>query len=281
MVVIDGIVMGPCHCAMEGCEAGLQNAQTGVFSKKHVEKMKKKCHMKGCGKAKATFCRRYANTSLLEVQQMLRRAQEERQEWLPAGGEVEAVEHDNLEEQEVEEVSGTKYQNYFSAPRYYCVETICASCGFAKAEGVAKILKFLEDVYPDSASHPSYIAIDKGCALLKHIVRQGHWIAWEPTTRIIVTDHLCRTWCNPAPLNGDAPNLACEQLNAWIGGNFDFTMHVLLFIHTQQVIAKQEKKKRKREAGIEVVESDEESEDGEDSEGEEESDEEESEEEKD
>ncbi|KAF9487308.1 hypothetical protein BDN71DRAFT_1514096 [Pleurotus eryngii] len=218
---------------------------------------------------------------------MLRRAQEERQEWLPAG-EVEAVEHDNLEDQEVEEVSDTKYQNYFSAPRYYYMKTICAPCGvvlawhkFAKAEGVAKILKFLEDVYPDSASCSSYIAIDKGCALLKHIVRQ-------------------------APLNGDAPNLvvvandnqgnpyykrafntqACEQLNAWIGGfqtvlnqmtisNFDFTMHVLLFIHTQQVIAKQEEKKRKQEAGIEVVESDEESEDEEDSESEEESEEEE------
>ncbi|KAF9488178.1 hypothetical protein BDN71DRAFT_1539583, partial [Pleurotus eryngii] len=52
MVVIDGIVMRPRHCAMEGCEAGLQNAQTGVFCKKHVEKMKKTCHMKGCGKAK-------------------------------------------------------------------------------------------------------------------------------------------------------------------------------------------------------------------------------------
>ncbi|KAF9500236.1 hypothetical protein BDN71DRAFT_1480263 [Pleurotus eryngii] len=198
------------------------------------------------------------------------------------------------------------------------METICAPCGvvlawckFAKAEGVAKILKFLEDVYSDSASHSSYIAIDKGCALLKHIVRQGHWLACEPTTCIIVdsyhyinhwvTDHLCWTWCNPAPLNGDAPNLvvvsndkqgnpyykwafntqACEQLNAWIGGNFDFTMHVLLFIHTQWVIAKQEKKKRKQEAGIEVVESDEESEDEEDSESEEESEEEESEEEKD
>ena len=155
---------------------------------------------------------------------MLRRAQEERQEWLPVGGEVEPLAHDNLEEQENEEVSGTKYHNYFSAPRYYCVETICAPCGvvlawrkFAKSEGVAKILRFLEDVYPDPASRPSYIAIDKGCALLKHIVRQGHWPAWEPTTRIIVdsyhyinhriTDHLCRTWCNPAPLNGDAPNL--------------------------------------------------------------------------
>ncbi|KDQ25473.1 hypothetical protein PLEOSDRAFT_1016434, partial [Pleurotus ostreatus PC15] len=72
--------------------------------------------------------------------------------------------------------------NYFSAPRFYCVETICAPCGvviawrkFAKSEGVAKILQLLEDVYPDPASRPSYIAIDKGCALLKHIVRQGHW----------------------------------------------------------------------------------------------------------
>ncbi|KAF9493477.1 hypothetical protein BDN71DRAFT_1395002, partial [Pleurotus eryngii] len=96
---------------------------------------------------------------------------------------------------------------------------------------------------------------------------------WEPTTRIIVnfyhyinhqvTDYFCQTWCNPAPLNGAAPNLvvvdedkegrpyyksafntqACEQLNAWLGGfqtvlnwmtvsNFDFTMHVLLFLHT-------------------------------------------------
>ncbi|KAF9488929.1 hypothetical protein BDN71DRAFT_1484993 [Pleurotus eryngii] len=261
MVVIDGIVMGPRHCAMEGCEAGLQNAQTGVFCKKHVEKMKKKCHMKGCGKAK----------------RMLRRAQEERQEWLPAGGEVEAVEHDNLEEQEVEE-------NYFFAPRSYCMETICAPCGvvlawckFAKAEGVAKILKFLEDVYPDSASCPSYIAIDKGCALLKHIVRQGHWIAWEPTTCIIVdsyhcinhraTDHLCWTWCNPAPLNGDAPNLVVVDedkegkpyykrafntqliLNQMTVSNVDFTMHVLLFLHTQCVIAMQQG--RQEEAGDE------------------------------
>ena len=87
---------------------------------------------------------------------------------------------------------------------------------------------------------------------------------WKATTRFIVdsyhyinhctTDYLCRTWCNPAPLNGSQPNLidvaydkhgnphykhafntqvscyiftkkytyidvqACEQLNAWIGG---------------------------------------------------------------
>ncbi|KAF9488941.1 hypothetical protein BDN71DRAFT_1484984 [Pleurotus eryngii] len=247
MIVIDGIVMGPRHCAIAGCEAGLLNAQTGVFCQEHEEEMKDHCHMKGCNKNK----------------RMLRRAQEERQDWLPhtAGAE------------EVEEVSGTKYNNYFSAPRFYCVETICAPCG-----GVAKILHFLED----------------GCALLKHIVKQHHWPAWEPTTWIIVdsyhyinhrvTDYLCQTWCNPAPLNGAAPNLvvvdedkegrpyykrafdtqACEQLNAWLGGfqtvlnwmtvsNFDFTMHC--------VIARQEEKRGKKTAGIEEVVENEESDD--------------------
>ncbi|KAF9496222.1 hypothetical protein BDN71DRAFT_1482258 [Pleurotus eryngii] len=247
MIVTDGIVMGPRHCAIAGCEAGLLNAQTGVFCQEHEEEMEDRCHMKGCNKNK---------------------------------------------EQEVEEVSGTKYNNYFSAPRFYFVETICAPCGvviawckFAKAEGVAKILRFLEDVYEDPDSRPSYIAIDKGCALLKHIVKQHHWPAWEPTTRII-------TWCNPAPLNGAAPNLvvvdedkegrpyykmafntqACEQLNAWLGGfqtvlnrmtvsNFDFTMHVLLFLHTQCVIARQEEKRGKKTAGIEEVVENEESND--------------------
>ena len=33
---------------------------------------------------------------------MLRRAQEERQEWLPRAADTEGLEHDNLEEQEVE-----------------------------------------------------------------------------------------------------------------------------------------------------------------------------------
>ncbi|KAL4247229.1 CxC6 like cysteine cluster associated with KDZ domain-containing protein [Pleurotus pulmonarius] len=197
MVVIDGIVMGPRHCAMEGCEKALLDAQTGVFCEEHEEAMEGKCRMKNCDEDKvgdtqaceehqpqwAKFRRRYANSSLLGVQRMLRRAQEERQEWLPAGGGAEELEHDNLEEQENEEVSGTKYNNYFSAPRFYCVETLCAPCGvviawrkFAKAEGVAKILRFLEDIYPNTHSRPSYIAIDKGCALLKHIVRQGHWL---------------------------------------------------------------------------------------------------------
>ncbi|KAF9500329.1 hypothetical protein BDN71DRAFT_1382242 [Pleurotus eryngii] len=164
MIVIDSIVMGPHHCAMPGFERGLLNAQTGVFCKAHQDEMRVCCHMKDCVRVKVAgtqacvnhqeqwrvYQARYANSSLLEVQRMLRRAQEERQEWLPAGQGAEVPEHDNLEEQEVEEVSGTNYNNYFSASMFYCVETICAPCGvviawhkFAKAEGVAKILQFL------------------------------------------------------------------------------------------------------------------------------------------
>jgi hypothetical protein len=76
----------------------------------------------------------------------------------------------------------------------------------------------------------------------------------------------CHLWCNPASLNGSAPNLvsvetdnsgnehfkrafntqAYEQLNSWLGGfqtifnrmtahNFNWTLHGLFFLHTQKV----------------------------------------------
>ena len=46
---------------------------------------------------------------------------------------------------------------------------------------------------------------------------------------------------------------ACEQLNAWLGGfepilkrmtagNFNWLLHTMLFIHTQRVIQRQEKR---------------------------------------
>ena len=103
---------------------------------------------------------------------------------------------------------------------------------------------------------------------------------WKETTRFIVdsyhyinhrtVDYLCRKWCNPAPLNGSAPNLirvahdknrreylqrafntqACKQLNSWLGGfesilkrmktsNFDWFLHSMLFYHTQHTIRRQ------------------------------------------
>ena len=67
---------------------------------------------------------------------------------------------------------------------------------------------------------------------------QADSLLMHTITSTRVTDHLCRSWCNPAPLDGSAPNLvildydkhgqpyykrafntwACEQLNAWLGG---------------------------------------------------------------
>lgn len=115
-------------------------------------------------------------------------------------------------------------KNHFTAGRYYCIETICKPCGvvlawtkFFRSESPSQIIEFSEKVYPQENQRPSYIAIDKGCLLLKRLVACGKWLSWKKTTRIIVdsyhyinhraTDYLCRTWCNPAPPDGRAPNL--------------------------------------------------------------------------
>ena len=169
------------------------------------------------------------------------------------------------------------------------METICAPCGtviawtlFNKSESPTQILDFLEAVYPTPELQPNYICIDKGCSVLRTAISNGSWEIWKETSRFIVdsyhyinhrtTDYLCRKWCNPAPLNGSAPNLvivendvngnphykrafnsqACEQLNAWLGGfqpilnrmtidNFRWFLDVILFIQTQRVIQQQRK----------------------------------------
>ncbi|KAF8995322.1 hypothetical protein BDQ17DRAFT_1392272 [Cyathus striatus] len=185
-----------------------------------------------------------------------------------------------------------KKKDYFSPSRFYCVETICAPCGvvlawakFDKSESVDQIFEFLEKVFPTEDVRPSYVCIDKACVLLKSAATNGKWME--------VTDYICHKWCNPAPLNGSAPNLvvvehdvngvphykcafntqACEQLNAWIGGfqtmlnrmtlsNFNWTMHTLLFLHTQRVIKKQQMREQvveeddNEEIGIDIERDD-------------------------
>lgn len=89
------------------------------------------------------------------------------------------------------------------------------------------------------------------------------------------TDVLCRTWCNPTPKNGSQPDLVrvetdasgnkhqtrafntetAEQFNAWLSGyeaalrqmsdvNFDFFVHVLFLLFTEEVEKRIEKKDR-------------------------------------
>ncbi|KAF8869482.1 hypothetical protein BD779DRAFT_1457355 [Infundibulicybe gibba] len=188
--------------------------------------------------------------------------------------------------------------------RFYCVETICAPCGaviawtkFDKSESPTKILQFLEEVYPTEDSRPAYICIDKACLVLKTSIANRSWDMWKRTSRFVVdsyhyvnhrtTDRVCRKWCNPAPLDGSAPNLvvvaqdnqgrlyykrafntqACEQLNAWLGGfesilkrltpgNFNWFLHVMLFYHTRYVIERQKQRQKQSSSGLDNNESD-------------------------
>ena len=120
-------------------------------------------------------------------------------------------------------------KNYFSAKQFYCVETVCAPCGvviawtkFDKSESPTQILKILESIYQTEESRPDYICIDKACVVLRTAITNGSWErAWKKTSRFIVDsyhyinhradDHLCCKWCNPAPLDGSAPNLVLAE----------------------------------------------------------------------
>jgi hypothetical protein len=105
---------------------------------------------------------------------------------------------------------------------------MCLPCGvvtawtkFATAESPTNILNWLEAVYPTPDMRPNYICIDKACQVLRTAFRHGYLNSWKNTTRFIVDsyhyinhrvqDYLCRTWCNPAPLNGSAPNLVSVE----------------------------------------------------------------------
>jgi hypothetical protein len=186
--------------------------------------------------------------------------------------------------------------NYFGPARYYCVQTICAPCGvviawtkFARSESTTNILHFLESVYQTEESRPDYICIDKACQVFRTSVHNGSWDRiWKYTSRFIVdtfhyithrtSDYLCRTYCNPSPADGSAPNLVtieydnngrphakrafntqvCKQLNAWLGGfesilkrmkpgNFNWFLHAMLFYHTKHVIIRQKQKTKSQE----------------------------------
>jgi hypothetical protein len=69
------------------------------------------------------------------------------------------------------------------------------------------------------------VCIDKACVVLHTAITNGSWErVWKNTTRFIVDsyhyfdhrtdDYLCQRWCNPAPLNGSAPNLVISDTDS-------------------------------------------------------------------
>ncbi|KDR76048.1 hypothetical protein GALMADRAFT_225770 [Galerina marginata CBS 339.88] len=293
MEILDGIVMGPMMCAADDCTGELKHHRGGVFCEYHEHQYGAKCRMRDCLNDKINptqaceehqpqwraHVQNHSRINLSGIKRMLQRP-DEIEEWQSAVRGTGVQAHD-------EEPRPKKDQSHFFSPaRFYCVETICKPCGvvvawtkFAKAESETNVLKFLETVHPTPETRPQYICIDKACRVLRTSIANGSWLQWQITSRFIVDsyyyinhrlkDILCRTWCNPAPLNGSAPNLvileedkngvpqykrafntnACEHLNSWLGGydsilkrmtisNFNWYLNTMLFLHTKRVLEK-------------------------------------------
>ena len=196
LVVMDGVVMGPTHCAFDDCIEELQNARGGVFCAQHEITHGNLCRMRDCDRPKVApshTCAihqnrwrqhiiRHGRQSLLGIRRLIRCSEEEHVEWLPQRNrQVQPHDEDASPE--------SKRDNYFVPPCFYCVETLYAPCGavhawtlFDKSESPTQILDFLDAVYPTPDVRPDYICIDKGCRVLRTAIVNRSWNVWEETS---------------------------------------------------------------------------------------------------
>ncbi|KAF9040623.1 hypothetical protein BJ165DRAFT_1416285 [Panaeolus papilionaceus] len=252
MVVVDGIVTGPTHCAYPGCTSSLANHCGESFCITHVNEWANRCCVVDCRSdliPNTYACAQHqplwkkhqyqhSKTYLSGLRRALQRPAEH-EEWQPQLRDQHQQQHDDNNE------DNDTRKHYFGSSRFYCVETICAPCGavipwtlFSKAESPTSILEFLADVYPTPEERPDFICIDKACMVLHTAVTNGSWNRlWKNTTRFIVdayhyinhkaTDQLCRTFCNPAPADGSQPNLVI------VGYNKDGQPYLMRAFNTQ------------------------------------------------
>lgn len=179
-------------------------------------------------------------------------------------------------------LDGQPISHSFQARWTHCVETCQWACGFPlgwakfyNSESESQVVQFLETLWPDGAlePRPSFIAFDRACILLRYLANHFLDGVWIRSTRFIVDafhyighsrdDVLCRTLCNPSPLNGSNPDLidtierngivytvrafnteTAEQFNSWLDGfqsqlsqmtdyNFDFFLTAMLHLHAE------------------------------------------------
>lgn len=238
MRVIDGIVMGPLHCAMEDCCEQLLDASKGVWCKEHYRQRGHLCHWKGCSRPLQEGTRacvnhqtqwkkhleRFSRQSLLGMRRRIRQSEQETQTWNPTQRtRPDAPAHD----EDGEPVLSPKL-HYFLPGRFYCVELMTNPCGvpvafalFDRSESPTKIIDFIELHHPTPQSKSAYYCVDKACMVLRRLVTLRKWEEWKKTSRLVVdsyhyvnhrvTDFLCRKWCNPAPMDGSAPNLVIPE----------------------------------------------------------------------
>ncbi|KIJ90455.1 hypothetical protein K443DRAFT_116578 [Laccaria amethystina LaAM-08-1] len=203
MVVLDGIVMGPTHCAFDNCLNDLSNSRGGSLCDQHHVSLASYCLVRNCDNRRVdgtsacqdhqrewnTF-RKFSQHNIRSgIHQMLQRPAES-YAWQPTSRGPNTQRHDDPAS------DPPLPPNYFTPSRYYCVETICAPCGviiawtkFARSESTTNILNFLGSVYPDEESRPDYICIDKACQVLATAVTNGSWETWKRTSRFIVDSY--------------------------------------------------------------------------------------------
>jgi hypothetical protein len=91
LVVLDGVVMGPTHCAYDNCTGNLKNAHRGVFCNEHETLFGHLCRIRDCNNPKSPpsqtcvqhqdrwykHATRYARQSILGIRRLVRRSEEE------------------------------------------------------------------------------------------------------------------------------------------------------------------------------------------------------------
>ncbi|KAJ6479635.1 hypothetical protein C8R45DRAFT_1054414 [Mycena sanguinolenta] len=310
LAVMDGKTLTHKKCALDICNLPLWNFKNGRFCEEHLNKANV-CGILPCGRPvhspEALTCddpshiawykqyeARFHRLSFKGVQRVIRR-QHESAVADPSPGVHGPSLHVQL--QPLGETPGAQVAHTFKAKRIYCVETIQWACGVPiawgkcyKSESTPQVLSFINKIWGDCPElRPGFIAYDKACDLLRHIVTQNQDDLWIKSTKFIVdafhyinhraTDVLCRTRCNPAPMDGSQPDLVltevdergvihqtrafntetAEQLNSWLNGfesqlqqmtdvNFDFFVHVLMLIYGEMV------EKKIRSKGKELTE---------------------------
>jgi hypothetical protein len=211
-----------------------------VYCEDHLRLHGHECHIRGCSEplvGDTRVCnnpahqqawkqhrKRFAVQSHMSARRVIARRPLEAAPWRP---DIPNQVHPAHDEPEGEE-HASQYSHYFVAGHFWCVETMMRPCGVVlawdlwdKSESVSKIAAFIQKHHPTPETKAAYYAIDKGCQLLRHLLISGKWADFRHTSRIIVDayhyrthrldDHLCRTHCNPAPLNGSAPNLVIQE----------------------------------------------------------------------
>ncbi|TDL15344.1 hypothetical protein BD410DRAFT_900077 [Rickenella mellea] len=297
MAVMDGKTIGHRICAVIDCRNGLVNYRNGRFCEEHLQ-LRNICAIIPCGRPveigevtcdddshrtwHRKWLQRFSRLSYPGVRRVIRR-----QEEVPPAPETEIgvsrpVLTVNLPQ--LGNTPGSEVVHTFRARKLYCIETVQWACGVPigwgkcyKSESLPQVLSIIDRIWAMYREFkPAFMVYDDACDLLRHIVTQDRGSHWLVTTKFIVdawhyighkaVDVLCRTWCNPAPLDGSQPDLVwveedelgekhttrafntetAEQLNSWLTGfeaqlrqmsdvNFDIYVHVLLMLFGEMV----------------------------------------------